>query len=78
MKDMTETDSNYGSCKDIMSEVMMKDGSSDGLVQAVPAVVVEDIGGLASENQPVGQFCQGEYENLAPVNQYYEQVAGRS
>ena len=78
MKDMTETDSNYGSCKDIMSEVMMKEGSSDGLVQAVPAVVVEDIGGLGSENQPVGQFCQGEYENLAPVNQYYEQVAGRS
>ena len=77
-KDMTETDSNYGSCKDIMSEVMMKEGSSDGLVQAVPAVVVEDIGGLGSENQPVGQFCQGEYENLAPVNQYYEQVAGRS
>ena len=76
MKDMTETDSNYGSCKDIMSEVMMKEGSSDGLVQAVPAVVVEDIGGLGSENQPVGQFCQGEYENLAPVNQYYEQVAG--
>ena len=73
-KDMTETDSNYGSCKDIMSEVMMKEGSSDGLVQAVPAVVVEDIGGLGSENQPVGQFCQGEYENLAPVNQYYEQV----
>ena len=74
MKDMTETDSNYGSCKDILSEVMMKEGSSDGLVQAVPAVVVEDIGGLGSENQPVGQFCQGEYENLAPVNQYYEQV----
>ena len=73
-KDMTETDSNYGSCKDIMSEVMMKEGSSDGLVQAVPAVVVEDVGGLGSENQPVGQFCQGEYENLAPVNQYYEQV----
>ena len=78
MKDITETDSNYGSCKDIMSEVMMKEGSSDGLVQAVPAVVVEDVGGQGSENQPVGQFCQGEYENLAPVNQYYEQVAGRS
>ena len=51
-----------------------------GLVQALPAVIVEDFGGSSEKNfggekQPaVAQFCQGEYENLAPANQYYEQV----
>ena len=75
-----------GGFKDIASEVRLREGlvsSSDGregLVQALPAVIVEDFGGSSEKNfgeekRPVvGQFCQGEYENLAPANQYYEQV----
>ena len=84
-----EMDEKYeNTCADIVSEVRMREGlvvssndGREGLVQALPAVIVEDFGGSSEKNfekQPaVGQFCQGEYENLAPANQYYEQVICR-
>ena len=90
-KEMDDANNKYGNCKDIVSEVMAREGlvsasdGREGLVQALPAVVVEDFGGsennFGEEKEPAGQFCQGDYENQEkqPVGQFcqgeYENLA---